>query len=55
MKEYVALAPQLLEDRDQARAWVAKAMTYGNALPGKAPKKAAGASGKSKTEKRGAR
>jgi TfoX/Sxy family transcriptional regulator of competence genes len=55
MKEYVALAPQLLEDRDQVRAWVAKAVAYGNALPGKAPKKTAGASGKSKTEKRGAR
>jgi TfoX/Sxy family transcriptional regulator of competence genes len=38
MKEYVALAPQLLEDREKVRAWVARAVAYGNALPGKASK-----------------
>ena len=55
MKEYVALAPQLLEDRDAVRAWVARAVAYGTALPGKAPKKTAAAPAKSKTEKSGAR
>jgi hypothetical protein len=39
MKEYVALAPHLLEDREQVRGWVARAVIYGNTLDGKAPKK----------------
>ncbi len=56
MKEYVALAPQLLEDRDEIRAWVARAVAYGNALPGKLAKKSAGsAPAKSKAKKSSAR
>jgi TfoX/Sxy family transcriptional regulator of competence genes len=48
MNEYVALAPQLLEDRDEVRAWVARAVAYGTALPGKSPKKDGEATAKSK-------
>jgi len=55
MKEYVALAPQLLEDREQVRGWVTRAVTYGNTLPGKAPKKSGGKSAKTKTAKSDAR
>jgi TfoX/Sxy family transcriptional regulator of competence genes len=48
MKEYVALAPAVLANRDEVRTWVARALTYGDGLPKKAPpKKGAKATGKS--------
>jgi TfoX/Sxy family transcriptional regulator of competence genes len=39
MKEYVALAPTVLTNRDEVRTWVARALTYGSELPGKATQK----------------
>ncbi len=44
MKEYVALAPALLQNRDDVRGWAARALAYAGALPGKA--------GKSSTKKK---
>jgi TfoX/Sxy family transcriptional regulator of competence genes len=43
MKEYVALGPSALANRDEVRTWVARALAYGDGLPKKAasPKKAA--------------
>jgi hypothetical protein len=38
MKEYVALAPTVLQNRDGVRAWAARALAYAGALPGKAAK-----------------
>jgi TfoX/Sxy family transcriptional regulator of competence genes len=41
MKEYVALAPTVLANRDEVRSWVARAFSYGTELPKKTPSKAA--------------
>ena len=38
MREYVALSPDILEDRDQLRAWAVRAFDYAQSLPVK-PKK----------------
>ena len=38
MKEYVALAPTVLQNRDGVRGWAARALAYAVALPGKAAK-----------------
>jgi hypothetical protein len=41
MKEYVALGPSVLANRDEVRGWVARALTYGDGLPKKASQKGA--------------
>jgi TfoX/Sxy family transcriptional regulator of competence genes len=41
MKEYVSLAPAVLQNKDGVRAWAARALAYAGALPSKAAKKAA--------------
>jgi TfoX/Sxy family transcriptional regulator of competence genes len=41
MKEYVALAPTVLQNRDGVRAWTARAFAYAGALPGKAAQSSA--------------
>jgi TfoX/Sxy family transcriptional regulator of competence genes len=40
MKEYVALAPTVLQNKEGLRSWAARALAYAGALPGKATDKA---------------
>jgi TfoX/Sxy family transcriptional regulator of competence genes len=55
MKEYVALGPTLLANRDEVRTWVARALTYGSEQPGKAKPKGAKKDSKPAVEAGGAK